>query len=59
MRFCLLLLLYIAAQIATAAPPTPGLYYDRTRDGHGLDLQVAGNHVVGAFFTYAADGQPY
>ncbi len=59
MRFCLLLLLCIAVQVASAAPPAPGLYYDRTRDGHGLDLQVAGNHVVGSFFTYAADGQPY
>ena len=35
------------ASVATAAPPEPGLYYDRTRPGHGLDLQVVGDRLIG------------
>ena len=59
MRSCFVLFLMLFAQVAIAAPPTPGLYYDRTREGHGLDLQVVGDRVVGTLFTFAADGQPY
>lgn len=59
MRLVLLLVACLCAPLVFAAPPAPGLYYDSTRDGHGLDLQVAGDHVVGSFFTYATDGQPY
>lgn len=42
-----------------AAPPSPGLYFDRSRDGHGLDLQIVGDRVVGTFYTFAEDGQPF
>lgn len=41
-----------------AAVPTSGLYFDRQRDGHGLDLQIIGERVVGTVFTYEQDGQP-
>lgn len=44
--------------LAAAAPPSPGLYFDRDRDGHGLDLQIVGDRVVGTFFSFADDGQP-
>lgn len=46
------------ASVVSAAPPQPGLYYDRTRPGHGLDLQVVGDRLVGTFYTFEADGQP-
>jgi para-nitrobenzyl esterase len=58
MRGALVLLLIWAAN-ASAEPPQPGLYFDRTRDGHGLDLQIVGDRVVGTFYTFAADGQPF
>lgn len=44
---------------AEAAPPSSGAWYDRDRDGHGLDLVRLGERVVGTFFTFAADGQPW
>lgn len=44
--------------LAAAAPPSSGLYFDRSRDGHGLDLQIVGDRVVGTFYSFAADGQP-
>ena len=59
MRNCLVLILLLLANVGVAAPPAAGLYYDRTREGHGLDLQVVGDRVVGTLFTFAADGQPY
>jgi para-nitrobenzyl esterase len=59
MRACLALALLLLAELAVAAPPAAGLYYDRTRAGHGLDLQIVDNRVVGTLFTFAADGQPF
>ncbi len=59
MRALLLLSLMGLAMVAGAAPPSAGLYYDRSRDGHGLDLQIVGDRVVGTFYTFADDGQPY
>lgn len=53
---CCALLLVTGA--LRAAPPPAGLYYDRGRDGHGLDLQIVGDRVVGTFYSFAADGQP-
>jgi para-nitrobenzyl esterase len=50
--------LFAFASVAAAAPPEPGLYYDRTRPGHGLDLQVVGDRLVGTLYTFEADGQP-
>lgn len=44
--------------VAAQTAPTPGLYYDRSRSGHGLDLQRVGDRLVGVFFTFDADGQP-
>jgi para-nitrobenzyl esterase len=51
-------MLLVAAAAHADASPAPGLYYDRSRDGHGLDLQRVGDRLSGAFFSYAADGQP-
>lgn len=59
MRPFLLLFLLMLAQVAVSAPPVAGIYADRSRDGHGLDLQVVGNRVVGIFLTFEADGQPF
>jgi para-nitrobenzyl esterase len=59
MRACLAPALLLLAEFAVAAPPAAGLYYDRTREGHGLDLQVVGDRVVGTLFTFGVDGQPY
>ncbi len=59
MRTVLVLIVLLLADVAVAAPPAAGLYYDRTREGHGLDLQVVGDRVVGTLFTFGADGQPY
>jgi para-nitrobenzyl esterase len=58
MRTCLALAVLLLAEFAVAAPPAAGLYYDRTREGHGLDLQIVGDRVVGTMFTFADDGQP-
>lgn len=52
------LVLAASPPIAVAEAPPPGLYYDRERSGHGLDLQRQGDRLSGAFFSYAADGQP-
>jgi para-nitrobenzyl esterase len=54
--FAALCLLWTVHAAATA--PAPGLYFDRDRDGHGLDLQIVGDRVVGTFFSFADDGQP-
>lgn len=58
MRGILLGCCLLIAASAQAAPPASGLYYDRTRAGHGLDLQIVGDRVVGTFYTFETDGQP-
>ena len=58
MRIILLLCCLLVNVVAHAAAPESGLYYDRKRSGHGLDLQVVGDGVVGTFYTFEADGQP-
>lgn len=55
----LILFLLLLAQTGFAAPPASGLYSDRTRDAHGLDLQVVGDRLVGILLTFSGDGQPY
>lgn len=47
-----------ATHLRAQTAPASGLYFDRHRSGHGMDLQLRGGQVSGAFFTYAADGQP-
>ncbi|MBK8283777.1 MAG: carboxylesterase family protein [Ahniella sp.] len=59
MRIVLFLLLLVITAVGIAAPPSAGIYADRSRDGHGLDLQIVGNRVVGIFLTFEDDGQPY
>lgn len=58
MRRLLAVLLLGTTAAAATSGPHPGLYFDRERDGHGLDLQRQGDRLSGAFFSYAADGQP-
>lgn len=53
-----LVLTLLATPLIAGEAPLPGLYFDRERDGHGLDLQRQGDRLSGAFFSYAADGQP-
>jgi len=59
MRAWMLCCLCMLAAPVLAAPPASGLYFDSTRNGHGVDLQIVGDHVVGALFTYETDGQPF
>lgn len=54
----LLIMALLFCGLTQAATPTSGLYYDRYRSGHGLDLQIVGDGVVGTFYTFEADGQP-
>lgn len=54
----LCLLILIATNLHAQGVPAPGLYFDRHRDGHGVDLQARGSQLSGAFFSYADDGQP-
>ncbi len=58
-RFLACTVVLACAASAFAAPPDAGAWYDRNRDGHGLDLLRVGDRYVGTFFTYAGDGQPY
>lgn len=58
MRRLIFLLLLCLGLPALAAAPASGLYYDRTRAGHGLDLQVVGDQIYGTFYTFERDGQP-
>ncbi len=41
-----------------AVTDQPGLWFDRSRPGHGLDLQRYGNSYGGIFYTYDATGAP-
>jgi len=52
------LLSLLLIQALAYAQVSPGLYYDRTRSGHGLDLQRSGAVLFGTFFTYDAQGAP-
>jgi para-nitrobenzyl esterase len=59
MRITVLLGLSLALIASdVAAQPRTGPWYDRTRDGHGLEIQRYGDAVAVGFFTYDADGQP-
>lgn len=50
--------LALAAPAALADPPRTGPWFDRARDGHGLDLQRYGDVLVVGFFTYDDAGEP-
>ena len=39
-------------------PPTPGMWYDPTHNGHGFDLQRQGDTWFFVFYTYGLDGLP-
>ncbi len=52
----LLFALFLFANVAAHAQS--GLYYDRTRSGHGMDWQFVGDRLVGALFTYDEAGEP-
>jgi para-nitrobenzyl esterase len=52
------LVLLCAAMLARGAPPHAGPWYDRARDGHGLDIQHAGGGWFIGLYTYDADGEP-
>lgn len=60
MRAIALLIVLLAACRAggAAAQPRTGPWYDRERDGHGLELQRYGETLAVGFFTYDADGEP-
>jgi len=45
-------------QCAAQLVPTRGLAFDPVRDGHGLELQKAGDTYFLLFYTYADDGNP-
>jgi para-nitrobenzyl esterase len=58
MRLLLALLLLLAAAAATADSGVRGIWYDRARDGHGLDIVEAGDIHFIVFYTYDAAGEP-
>ncbi|MCB1601171.1 MAG: DUF1996 domain-containing protein [Xanthomonadales bacterium] len=42
----------------TTAAPTRGLWWDRSRPGHGFDLQRADDQYALILYTYGGDGAP-
>ncbi|MEM9302881.1 MAG: S8 family serine peptidase, partial [Pseudomonadota bacterium] len=38
--------------------PLPGLYFNPDRDGHGINLNTAGDQLVIEWYTYLEDGTP-
>ncbi|MGQ0801921.1 MAG: carboxylesterase/lipase family protein [Pseudomarimonas sp.] len=49
-------LLFLTA--TTHAAPTSGAWFDRTRDGHGMDWQIVGDRLVGGLFSFDSAGEP-
>ena len=43
------------APMPSALPPVRGLWYDRARNGHGIDLQTVGDKHMVLFYSYAND----
>lgn len=38
--------------------PLPGMWFNPARDGHGLDIQIAGEQLFATWFTYDETGLP-
>lgn len=38
--------------------PLPGMWYNPARNGHGLDIQIAGEQLFATWFTYDETGLP-
>lgn len=57
-EFAMRLLFALSLFASVAAHAQSGLYYDRTRSGHGMDWQFVGDRLVGALFTYDEAGEP-
>lgn len=58
MRLLIILLLLFATTGADANSGVRGIWYDRARDGHGLDIVEAGDVHFIVFYTYDAAGEP-
>lgn len=43
---------------STTLRPAQGLWFNPARDGHGLDLQFAGDTLAVTWYTYLPDGEP-
>lgn len=54
-RWLLALLLVLSAPLSAAVES--GLWYDRTREGHGLDLHRFGDVFFGTFYTFDQTGK--
>ncbi len=54
MRWIGLSLFFACASVGAQS----GLYFDRTRSGHGMDWQFVADRLVGALFTYDDNGEP-
>ncbi|MFN9731935.1 MAG: carboxylesterase/lipase family protein [Pseudomonadota bacterium] len=54
----LALLLALCAVPGAQAQPRTGPWFDRTRDGHGLDVQRYGDALGVIFYTFDAAGEP-
>lgn len=54
-RWLLALLLLLSAPLSAAVES--GLWYDRTREGHGLDLHRFGDVFFGTFYTFDQTGK--
>jgi para-nitrobenzyl esterase len=54
----LVCLLAIALFCQRVHADVDGLWYDREHNGHGLDLQKAGDNYFSPFYTFADNGEP-
>jgi para-nitrobenzyl esterase len=59
MRWCSLpILLLLSIAPATAEQSVTGIWYDRSRPGHGVDVQRIGNTALALIYSYGAEGEP-
>ncbi len=55
---CVLLVSWAAPGVASSPLDYRGVWYDRARSGHGLDVHVAGSTLFAVFYTFDRDGEP-
>lgn len=55
---CLILLSWAGPGLALGQLDYRGVWYDRARSGHGLDVHVAGSTLFAVFYTYDQQGEP-
>jgi hypothetical protein len=48
----------LGPRFTAGSTPTRGLWWDRSRPGHGFDLQRVGDQYALVLYTYGSDGKP-